>query len=41
LLTVLPEAEYKEWVAQKSRDSAQIYDAKAQAANWGWPWRKY
>ena len=41
LLTVLPESEYKEWVAQKSRDSVQIYDAKAQAANWGWPWRKY
>ncbi|MEE2901388.1 MAG: hypothetical protein VYC39_03625 [Myxococcota bacterium] len=40
-LTVMEEADFKEWVAQKSRDSKQIYDENAQAANWGWTWRKY
>ena len=40
ILTVLPRAEYDEWVAAQSRDAAQLYDPEAKEANWGWSWKK-
>jgi cytochrome c oxidase subunit 2 len=40
-LTVLPENEFQQWMAEASVNGERSFDAEDATAHWGWDWKEY
>ena len=40
MLSILPHADYKRWLAETSNAAAKSFDPKDTGAQWGWAWKK-
>ena len=40
MMTVMPEAEFEQWLELAQRDAKSLYSEEDAEAHWGWTWNK-